>query len=113
MNVIYHINEPEKWEFVISNVKTMLMYGKEHHETFHMEIVANADAVNCLCRRNDEYQAAMEKLSEDGILIMACHNSLIKRGINSNELYSFVDVVASGVVELTKKQTEGFAYIKV
>lgn len=112
MNVMFHIDELEKWDVLITNVKAMLVYGKQHHEVFHIEILANADAVECLSHRNDEYQAMMEKLSEDGVFIKACHNSLMKRGIDGNELYSFVDVVDTGVVELAKKQAEGFSYIK-
>ena len=69
MDVIFHIDEIEKWELTISNIKNMLVYGKENHDTYHIEIVANSDAVECLSHRNDEYQAVMEKLSEDGVII--------------------------------------------
>lgn len=112
MNVIYHVDELNKWETAISNVKSMLVYGKENHEANIIEVVANGEAVECLCHRNDEFQAIMEKLCEDGVQLCACHQALSRRGITNSELYSFVEVVSSGVVELAKKQEEGYSYIK-
>lgn len=112
MKVIFHVDELGKWETAIGNVKNMLVYGKENHEAITIEILANSDAVECLSHRNDEYQAVMEKLSEDGVSICACHNALMKKGISNGELYSFVEVVPAGVVELTIRQSEGYAYIK-
>ena len=112
MKVIFHIDELKKWELTIGNVKNMLLYGKENHEAYTIEIVANAEAVEYLCHRNDEFQAVMEKLSEDGVSITACHHALMSRGISNGELYSFVEVVPAGVVELAKKQQEGYSYIK-
>lgn len=112
MNVIFHIDEVEKWDLLIANVKAMNQYGQQHHERFHIELLANADAVVWLTRRNDSIQAILEKLSEHEISIKACHHSLVMRGIEDHELYSFVEVVETGVVELAMKQKEGFAYIK-
>lgn len=112
MNVIFHVDEVEKWELAIGNIKNILVYGKENHDSYHIEVVANSDAVECLSHRNDEYQGVMEKLSEDGVTICACHNALMKKGISNGELYSFVEVVPAGVVELAKRQQEGYSYIK-
>ena len=112
MKVIFHIDELKKWELTICNVKNMLLFSKENHEECEIEIVANSEAVDSLCHRNDDYQAMMEKLSEDGVTMSACHNALMKRGISNGELYSFVEVVPSGIVELVQKQQEGYAYIK-
>lgn len=112
MKVIFHVDEVSKWETVISNVKNMLVYGKERHEAVQIEILANSVAVECLSHRNDEYQSIMEKLSENGVSICACHNALMKNGISNGELYSFVEVVPTGVAELAIRQNEGYAYIK-
>ncbi|HHY41379.1 MAG TPA: hypothetical protein GX514_00790, partial [Thermoanaerobacterales bacterium] len=40
------------------------------------------------------------------------NNALAAHGIQKENIIEFVDVVPAGVLELVKKQNEGYAYIK-
>ena len=44
--------------------------------------------------------------------VVACQNSLNKHQINKDQINSLIRVVDSGVVEIAKKQMEGYAYIR-
>lgn len=79
MHVVFHINEEERWDMVVSNVNNFLA---EEGDT-KISIVANGHAVNYYL--NDEL---------------------------SDMILNQVDVVASGAVEIAKKQIEGYAYIR-
>ena len=60
----------------------------------------------------DELEEKMAALAKEGILFTACGNALKANQLNAEELYPFVEVVSAGVVELAKRQAEGYAYIK-
>ena len=114
MNVLFHIDESEKWEMVLKNVENMLVYYQDTDEELAIEIVANGIAVVEL--KEDPFRSELYKtmggLFKQGVKILACRNALQGNQIAETELLSFVRVVSAGVVELAVKQTEGYAYIK-
>lgn len=54
----------------------------------------------------------MKSLHDKGVYFVACNNSLISNNIKRESLIDIVNIVPSGVVELVKKQSEGYSYIK-
>ena len=54
----------------------------------------------------------MKTLSDIGIKVVACNNSLKALGIKHEELNSFVHIVPTGVLEIVNEQMEGYSYIK-
>jgi len=63
---------------------------------------------------DDEMQARIAGLKDQGVTFEICANTLKGRQIDTADIYDFdqADVVPSGVAELAKLQYEGFAYIK-
>ena len=47
-----------------------------------------------------------------GVKFVACNNALNIFDIKKENVIHFVGIVPAGVVELVKKQREGYAYIK-
>lgn len=111
MKVIYHVDENEKWQLCLGNVRNMLNYGKENQIVFEIEILANSVAVLKL-KRESEWESTIHELLEDGVVIAACQNALNAQKIVKDDLIDRITVVPAGVVELVIKQNEGFAYIK-
>ncbi|MFC7070795.1 DsrE family protein [Halobaculum lipolyticum] len=68
-----------------------------------------ADDVRGLLARTPEETNAADAPS---IEVCACGNSLAGRDIPADELVYGVDVVSSGVGELTRRQADGYAYVK-
>ncbi len=115
MNVLFHIDHLALWSMVAANARNMLAYGEGESLIFQIEIVANGDAVRqlrCDLEPADELAGQLRQLSERGVRIVACANSLSNNGIHEEALLSFVDIVPSGVVEIAMRQHNGFAYIK-
>jgi len=54
----------------------------------------------------------MESLYKKGVKFVACNNALTSYEIKKEDIVEFVDIVPTGVLELIKKQSEGYAYIK-
>ncbi len=109
--VIYHVDENEKWQLCLSNVRNMLSYGKENKTAFEIEILANSVAVLKL-KKESEWESVIHELLEDGVVIAACQNALNAQKIMKEDLIEQIIVVPAGVVELVIKQNDGFAYIK-
>lgn len=111
MKVIYHVDENEKWQLCLGNVRNMLKYGEENKTTFEIEILANSTAVEKL-KKESEWEQQINELLENGVVIAACQNALNAQKIIKEDLIDQITIVPAGVVELVIRQNEGFAYIK-
>lgn len=110
MKVIYHVDEREKWNLTLTNVSNMLTVYKQEGVDYQIEVLANSIAVKDYAE--DEYKDKMKDLADEGVEFAACANALRSNQIDESSLHSFVHAVPAGVVELAKRQSEGFAYIK-
>ena len=108
--VVFHIDEQVKASLVLHNISNLITdLGGENLE---IEMVANGDAVKVLARSADESRPMLIELVEKQVAFSACANAMRNLGIQKDELFDFVTVVSSGVGEIVKKQTAGWAYIR-
>ena len=115
MKTVLHIDEAKKWPLTLGNAKNMVKYAEEMGIDFDLEIVANDEAVRQLqddLVKTEGYYADIEELALETVKFTACRNAMNKYDIKENSLIPFVEVVPAGIAELTRKQHEGFAYIK-
>ena len=114
MKVLYHIDESSRWNMLLGNVSNMLRYGKEASVSFEIEILANGPAVLDLQPDKAGEHGISELLTAvaPAVRICACNNALHANGILPQSLFSFIQVVPAGVVELATRQEEGYSYIK-
>lgn len=106
MNVIFHIDEVEKWQMVISNVKNFrkeVLKGK-------IVVLVNGEAVIALLENSSFSLSVLTNLPD--VEVEVCQNSLHQYNIAKQQLQPTLEQVPSGVVELARKQSEGYAYIK-
>ncbi len=108
--VIFHVDEMTKWNLVLANAKNLL--NALHDDTLTVEILANSEAVKYLVQSNNSIENGLLELVDKKVVFSACNNSLKSFEIDPKNLFAFVEVVPSGVAQLTLKQYEGFAYIK-
>jgi intracellular sulfur oxidation DsrE/DsrF family protein len=85
------------------NGLSLLMYPDALNGTKMME--ANA---------NDEMQARIAGLKDQGVSFDVCANTIKGRKVSMDGLYDFseADIVPSGVAELAHLQAQGYTYIK-
>lgn len=109
MKTIFHIDSTYAFETLIGNVKNLSKLYNDNN--FDIIILANSKAVKGLVKL--EVVNEIKALSSSNITFKACNNALNKYMINPSDLNELIKVVSAGVYELTLKQTEGYAYIKV
>ncbi|MGL4991307.1 MAG: DsrE family protein [Sarcina sp.] len=111
MNIILHLNELTRWSMAFGNIKNIL---KEEPDA-NIEILIHGEPLIKLtiveANKLNIYNE-MKDLSDMGVVIAACNNTMKKIGIEKDELCPFIKVVPAGVIELVKKQEEGYSYIK-
>ncbi|MDE8081223.1 DsrE family protein [Erysipelothrix rhusiopathiae] len=104
MNVIFHLNQIERLNHCIANIRNLSSRNIEK-----LELLINGDAITLLV---SEDQSLFKQLLEQKVDVVACQNSLNAHHIHADELCEGIRIVPTGVYELIEKQTEGYAYIK-
>jgi len=110
INVVFHIDETEKWNLALANVHNLLA-GIDAKDS-RIEVVVNGAAVEAFSNLEDSLRRKMHLAAEKHVLIRVCRNSLKSHNIDVAILPDFVEIVPIGVLELAERQLEGFAYIK-
>lgn len=110
--VIFHIDELNKWKLLLGNVSNLL--NSMDNDKLYVEVLANSEAVKYYDASQDLNADinTMESLNKKSVKFVACNNALIAFDIKKDNIFDFIDIVPAGVVELVKKQSEGFVYIK-
>lgn len=125
--VVYHVNYygPKEQTAALRNVQNHInAVGAENLE---LRVVLHGNGVAMLmypdslegtkmkeANANDEMQARIAGLKQQGVSFKVCANTLKGRNVPMDALYDTdqADIVPSGVAELAKLQGEGFSYIK-
>lgn len=110
--VIFHFDQEEKINKLINNVNNLFNDFEEEGEELTVEILANGTGIHAFKKDALKNQQAINDLLKKGVKIALCHNSLSKSDFSKEDFIAETTQVKSGVGELTRKQNEGWAYIK-
>ena len=103
MNVVFHIDELNKWPEAASNIKNLL---KEPVKTTIVVLVNGSAIKGYLQPENQAF------ISTPGVTFHACNNAMRANQITKGQLPENVVVVPAGVLDLIELQAAGYAYIK-
>jgi uncharacterized protein len=111
-HVIFQLNEAQgpAWDTVIRYTNNMRK-AFEKDGGSQVEIVFFGPGLKMLLKTNTEYEEKLKKLAEDGVILAACQNAMKPMKVTTEDLFTFVTQVDSGVAELARKQEAGWAYI--
>jgi len=77
-----------------------------------IEVVFHGNAVYALLKDTGYHKEQIIGLSKKGVVFAACNNSLKGRNIDTNRVIQQAIIVPVSILELAKKQEEGWSYIK-
>lgn len=102
-------SDPAKWNLVLNNAANLQKdVGKDNIE---VEIVAFGPGINML-KADSEVGNRVQEAAEAGVVVMACQNTMRKQKLNKEDMLTTVGYVPSGVVEIMRKQQQGYAYLR-
>ena len=110
--VVFHLDEGtlSRANMVLHNIQNLI--DDLGQESVHVALLANGEGVKALLRSPNVHRRQINKLAEQSVELLACANSLRFLGLDEDDLLDPVVVVPAGVSELTKRQAEGWAYIR-
>jgi len=98
-----------KWNLALSNAKNAQQdYGPGKIE---IEIVTYGPGIGML-KSDSAVAKRIEEAKQSGITLVACQNTMKAMKLTESDMLPNTSYVPSGVVELIKKQREGYAYLR-
>ena len=111
MQTVFHLiaADPQQQQTALTIAENLT--EDDSVEIDDIAIVAQADGIEPLTAGGDGSDM-VESLLEKGISVKACSNTLELKDLAESDLVEGVEPVPSGGGELTRLQSEGYAYIR-
>lgn len=110
-HVVFQVSDatPGKWNLALNNAKNVQdALGKDNVD---VEIVAYGPGIDML-KLESEVGDRVDKAIAEGVNIVACQTTMKSQKLTKDDMLSSAGYVPGGVVELMKRQKEGWAYIR-
>lgn len=74
-------------------------------------VVVQADGIEAI-KTGQESEAQVRDLLDDGVSFKVCSNTMEAKDLDESDLVSGVETVPEGAVEVTRLETDGYAYLR-
>lgn len=130
--VVYHADfaDPRRFSAMLTSINNMVTHYQNQLIDYDVRIVFVAHGIRFvtddklggtpfeedaeMAERRQNNAGRLEALrSVQGVKLELCDITRSQIGLSADKLYEGVELVPSGVVQLAKLQSEGFAYIKI
>ena len=102
-------NDPAKWNLALNNARNAQDdLGKDNID---IEIVVYGPGIHML-KMEATTATRVSQAIKSGISIVACENTLTAQKINKADMHEAISYVPAGVIQLMKRQQQGWAYIR-
>lgn len=105
--VVFHIVERNKWGMVLKNTRNL---KKSELET-DIVIISVGESILDYSKDSNIVED-LNNAKDLGIKLIVCNNALNSFELAKEDLLEGVEVVASGMVEMVKRQADGYLYIR-
>ncbi|MCL5116182.1 MAG: DsrE family protein [Firmicutes bacterium] len=108
--VVFQLNEgsAQKHRMVLRNIQNLLA---EMPDLF-VELVVHGEGLGIVLTSESTVAESLAVLSEKGVSVAVCRNSLKGKSLSEADLLPGMTVVNAGIARVVERQQEGFSYIK-
>ncbi len=109
--VVFQVSDgnPKTWNLALNNAKNVQeILGAQNVD---IEIVAYGPGIGML-KFDSAVANRIDEAVGDGVKIVACEKTMKALNLTKDDMLSSAGYVPGGVIELMKKQKEGYAYIR-
>ena len=109
--VVFQVSDDDakKWNLTLNNVKNLQQELGAGNVV--IEVVTYGPGVNML-KFESPVSDRVDEALKAGVKIVACENTMRSLKLTKTDMMSTVGYVPAGIVEIIKKQREGYAYIR-
>ena len=110
-HVVFQISDgsPHEQALVLANAANVLKYFGP--TKLQMEIVAFGPGLRLLLK-NNVHSKMIQSLHAEGVEFAACHNTMMKMHLTKADLNPVAHVVPGGVIEIMRRESAGWNYIR-
>jgi len=101
--------EPARWNLALNNARNV--QNELGADKVEIEIVAYGPGINML-KADATVANRVSDAIKSGVKIVACENSLKALKVSKDDINPDVGYVPAGVVEIMRKQQQGWAYVR-
>ena len=76
------------------------------------QVVVHSAGIGYLIEDKSAFSDEIRKLSEMGVVFVACENTLSAKNISKDKVIDVATYVKMGIAEVVRKQEQGWSYIK-
>ncbi|MHC1735595.1 MAG: DsrE family protein [Erysipelotrichaceae bacterium] len=109
VSVVFHLSQKIKAEMTFKNILNLI--ADESVTVSRVALVINGPAILLCTPMSDHYDDLLELIARN-VDVNACRNAMKSHHISEADLIEGILSVPSGVGQLAKLQTLGYAYIK-
>ena len=103
------VNDPATWNLALNNAKNIQKdVGKDNVD---IEIVSFGPGIAML-KAESEVANRINEAVDSGVQVLACQNTMRGQNLNKEDMNGKVGYVPSGVVEIMRRQQQGYAYLR-
>ena len=110
-HVVFQISDDDakKWNLALNNVKNVQQeLGADNVD---IEVVAYGPGIGML-KFESSVAERVDEAVKSGVKVVACENTMKAQKLGKADMMSSIGYVPAGVIEIIKKQNEGYAYIR-
>ncbi len=115
VKIVFGVSDPgDQMRESLTNAAYTIKYLRPRNIAYKIQIVLYGKAVlpaSQFATEGAGYAPLMKELHEHGVEFVVCNNSLAALDQSPDDLYPFMKLVPAGILQLAKKQMQGFAYI--
>jgi intracellular sulfur oxidation DsrE/DsrF family protein len=109
--VVFQVSDdsPQKWNLVLNNARNL--QDDIGADLVDLEIVVYGPGIGML-KSDSPVGARVADALKSGVKVVACENTMRAQQLAYKDMLPKIGYVPAGVVELMKKQQEGYSYIR-
>lgn len=113
--IVFGVSDPgHQLKESLINAAYTIKYLKPRGIPYQIELVLYGKAIlpaNSFNEKYASYAALFNELNKHGVVFSICNNTIQAIGADRADLYEYMQVIPAGILQITKKQMQGFAYI--
>lgn len=110
VKVVIHVNfaDADQQQRGLKNIENILKAVKEAE----VLVVCHGPGINLVVKDQSKHGDAVRALVKKGVKFVACENTMREKLLNKDQLLPDTGTVASGALEVIRRQQAGYAYFK-
>lgn len=110
--VIFHLDDYNSKRIGLTFSNIVNLFDDMSDENLRVELLVNGPAVKAFTKNHKGVIERVQQLAALGVDVLVCRNALRVHGILHKDLPDEVELVASGVGWLVRRQAEDWVYIR-